>query len=136
MKRHQAVPSRFFRAEDTKEDAIVATIDRMYQDKIGDEQKEKNILSFLDHDRELVLNGTNFDAIVEITGEADTDDWHGSKVVLLCARVDFGGKKVDAIRVASLRDLANLRARARKASSSNNDDGPWDDSVPFPSPAA
>jgi hypothetical protein len=106
MRKSEAFPSRFFKAEDVKERPIVLTIDRMYQDRIGPEKKDKNILAFLDTEKELVCNATNWDAIADITGSADSDDWHGHRIVLAHALVEFQGKKVPGIRVISPDELS------------------------------
>jgi hypothetical protein len=56
MKKSDAFPSRFFKADDVKERPIVVTIDRMYQDQIGAEKQDKNILAFSDANKELVVS--------------------------------------------------------------------------------
>jgi hypothetical protein len=113
MRKEEAFPSRFFKAENVKERPITVTIDRMYQEQIGTEKKDKNILAFLDTEKELVCNATNWDAIAEITGSSDSDDWHGHKIVLFHAMVEFSGKKVPGIRVISTDELEIRQSKQR-----------------------
>jgi hypothetical protein len=99
MEKSQAFPSRFFKADDVKDGPIMVTINRLYQGPVGPDKEEKHILSFTDAAKELVCNATNWDAIADVTGRTDSDDWHGHKIVLVHERVNFGGKTVDAIRI-------------------------------------
>ncbi len=56
-------------------------------------------LFFVGKDKGLVLNKTNFNVIADITGEADSDDWPGKRITLYATKVDYQGRRVDAIRV-------------------------------------
>ena len=47
----------------------------------------------------LPLNVTNLDSVYTITGETDTDDFVGHKIVLYPAKAAMGGKIHDAIRI-------------------------------------
>jgi hypothetical protein len=54
---------------------------------------------FAGKEKGLVLNKTNANMIVEIAGSDETEDWEGVQIVLYSTRVDFQGRRVDAIRV-------------------------------------
>jgi hypothetical protein len=57
------------------------------------------------------------------TGTDETDEWSGAKSVLKPARVDFQGKRVDAIRVDYPHGAQPMPAEK------HNDDG--SDTIPF-----
>ena len=65
----------------------------------GEDKEQKPVVYFTDNDRGLVLNKTNASMISEIAGTDETDDWHGLEIVLYSTKVDFAGRRVDAIRV-------------------------------------
>jgi hypothetical protein len=111
MKKADAFPSRFWKAEDVKDQSAVVTIAYMTTDQIGPDKQEKYILYFQDSKKQLVLNATNWDTIVDITGETDSDMWSGHCIKLVHARVDFGGKKVDAVRVRAANEPTKQSAR-------------------------
>lgn len=97
MKANEAFPSNFLKAADLGKARPVVTISGIRSDKIGDD--ERRILSFKGKDKELVLNRTNWNMIAEVTGQDDDDNWIGHQVMLYATRVDYQGKRVDAIRV-------------------------------------
>jgi hypothetical protein len=57
------------------------------------------VIFFKGKDKGLVLNKTNWSALVDITGEEDSDDWEGKKVKLVTRKVEYQGKRVPAIRI-------------------------------------
>lgn len=115
MKKSEAFPSRFFKAEDVKEQPLVLTIKRLYQDQIGIDKQEKNILAFVETEKELVLNGTNWDSIADIVGSDDSDDWPSYKIMLIEALVDFKGQKRPGIRVRSPNTAQASKAPAKRS---------------------
>ncbi len=60
---------------------------------------EKAVVHFKNIEKGLVLNKTNANMITEIAGTDETDEWDGIKVCLYSTKVDFQGKRVDALRV-------------------------------------
>jgi len=78
---------------------ITVTIDRVEFEEVGNDKKEKLVAYFKGKDKGLVVNKTNANMIEEIARTDETDEWPGTKIVLKPARVDFQGKRVDAIRV-------------------------------------
>jgi len=97
MKASEAFPSNYLKAADLGKARPVVTISGIRSDKLGDD--ERRILSFKGKDKEMVLNRTNWNMIAEITGQDDDDNWVGHQIQLYVARVDYQGKRVDAIRV-------------------------------------
>lgn len=95
---NDAFPSKYLKADDLKGNRILVTIDHVSFETVGDDEN-KAIVYFRGKDKGLVLNRTNAASIVEITGSAETDDWHGHRVVLFPTKVDFQGKRTLAIRI-------------------------------------
>jgi hypothetical protein len=91
-------PSKYLKAEDAKAKQIVATISYMKQELVGQghDQKLKPVL-YLENQKPIVLNKTNTEVLEEAFG--DSEDWPGHKIKIYCAKVDFGGKRVDGLRL-------------------------------------
>ena len=92
-------PAKLLKAEDVKAKQIVATISFVKMEIVGQgqDQKKKPVL-YLEDCKPMVLNKTNTEVIEEAFGN-ESDNWAGKKIKIYCARVDFGGKKVDGVRV-------------------------------------
>ncbi len=97
MKISDAFPSNYLKASDLNGKAVRVTIDSVTMEKLGDDQKA--ILHFVGKDKGLVINKTNANRIIEAIGTDETDTWFGWSIVLYACKVDFQGKRVDAIRV-------------------------------------
>lgn len=97
MKSSDIFPSKYLRAAELNGHEPIVTIDRVTTETLGDDSKP--VLYFAGKDKGLVMNKTNWAAVVDITGEEDSDDWKGHKVKLYTAKVDFQGKRVSAIRI-------------------------------------
>jgi hypothetical protein len=101
MKKSEAFPSRFWKAADLDE-PIVLTIAFVTREKLetpAGKVEEKPILHFADNKRQLVLNVTNWESIVDITGEEDDSGWMGEKIELYRTTTEMGGKQTPCIRV-------------------------------------
>jgi hypothetical protein len=61
-------------------------------------QDEKPVVRFVELERGLALNKTNYLVLVEAYG-AESDDWHGRQVILFVEKVSFNGKDVDSIKI-------------------------------------
>lgn len=96
MNINTAFPSTYLKAADLQGKSVTISIDHVKFEELGGEHKL--IMYFLGSERGLVLNKTNANIISEMHGP-ETDDWHGKKITLYPARVEFQGKIVDAIRV-------------------------------------
>ncbi len=97
MKANDAFPSKFLAAADLQEQDRTLKITHVDTDEIGG--KQKFICHFAGAKKGLVLNKTNFNTIVKVTGEDDTDNWTGHSVCLYPTMVDFQGDQVAAIRI-------------------------------------
>lgn len=69
----------------------------------GDDGKKKAVLHFRNTEKCLPLNITNANMVQEILNTNETDDWVGCRICLYVCKVDFQGKRVDAIRVKAPR---------------------------------
>jgi hypothetical protein len=99
MTRNQIFLSRWLKASDLSEEGENVTIRKVTVEEVGEKREKKPVITFDELDRALICNITNWNAIADITGEADSGNWPGCKIKLARMRVPFGGKSVDAIRV-------------------------------------
>lgn len=90
----------------TKEDcepALKVTVTHCTEENVAmanQPARMKFVLYFKEQAKGMVLNLTNFQRIVSLSGKQDTDDWEGVQVTLFNdPTVDFGGKLVGGIRV-------------------------------------
>jgi hypothetical protein len=115
--------------------AVRVTIESVEVQKF--DEGEKPVLHFVGKDKTMVLNKTNALRIVEATGTDESDDWPGWSIVLYPTKVDYAGKRVDAIRIddrpgATKPPVAPVR-RAVAPPDAPDDavDMPSDDDIPF-----
>lgn len=127
MKIGSVFPSSFLKADDLQGRRVTVQIDTVTVEDIGDDRKP--VLHFIGREKGLVLNKTNAAMVTEIAGTDETSDWHGVAVVLYPTRVDFQGKRVDAIRI----DKPEAAAPARRpvAVAPPPDVAGPDDDIPF-----
>ena len=94
---NSAFPSNYLKAADLRGGRVTVAIDSVVIENIGDE--DKPIVYFQGKEKGLVLNKTNANMITEIAKSSETDAWVGVRVTLYSTRVDFQGRRVDAIRI-------------------------------------
>ena len=92
-------PSRFLKATDLPRKGMVLTIDALEQEDLNGE--EKWVMFFVEEEKGLVLNKTNANAVADELGRK-TSEWSGHKVHLRKEKVDFQGRRVDAIRLSAV----------------------------------
>jgi len=92
-------PSRFLRAADLPRKGMTLTIDALEQEDLNGENKW--IMFFVEEEKGLMLNKTNATAIADELG-GKTVEWSGHKVHLRKEKVDFQGRRVDAIRLSAV----------------------------------
>lgn len=97
MNINSAYPSNYLKSADIIGHRVTVTMSHVAIEDVGDDHKP--VLYFQGKEKGMVLNKTNAAMIAEITGSDETEDWKGKAVVLHVAKVDFQGKRVDAIRV-------------------------------------
>jgi hypothetical protein len=96
-------PSKYLKAEDLKGNPVVLTIkgsdmETLKDPKTGRDQ-EKLVLSFDRTKKLLPLNMTNFDAVVEVTREENSDRWIGHRIEVYPTTTRLGVKTVACIRI-------------------------------------
>jgi hypothetical protein len=116
-----AFPSKFLKAADLHGKRVSVTIDSMAVETIGDDTRP--VIYFRGKDKGLVLNKTNANMIAEIAGTDEMDDWANLPISLYATKVDYAGKRVDAIRV-------DYPAGTKPVPPPVTEDGA-DDSIPF-----
>ena len=97
MNINTAYPSTYLKASDLQGRRVIVTIARVDIEDVGDDTKP--VVYFTGKTKGLVLNRTNAVTIAELLGSEETDDWISGSVVLFATKVDFQGRRVDAIRV-------------------------------------
>lgn len=119
-----AFPSKYLRAADLGTAEPNLTIRDVTSETVGDDQRL--VVYFEGKTKGLVLNKTNANAIADIANSRNTDDWSGVRIKLVKARVDYQGKRVDAVRVDTP-DAAGASRRQPPPPPENIDDS----DIPF-----
>lgn len=91
----------YIKAEDLAGKAVRVAIERVDLEEIKgqDGSKERKLVAhFVGKDKGLVLNRTNADALNDIFGTDDYEQWQGG-VILYPDTTTFGGKKVACVRI-------------------------------------
>lgn len=95
---------RYLKAEDLRGRRIEVTVERVQQVTMKDGAR-KLVMSFTGKQKQLPLNVTNLRAAIMALGK-ETDAWPGHTLTLEGRQVDFGGQRVDAIRIVGTPPLA------------------------------
>ena len=95
----------YLKAEDIKgKGDINVVIESISYDEY--DGKKRAVLHFRGKDKCMPLNVTNANMIAELLNSDEMDDWEGQRICLYVTRVDFQGKRVDAIRVKEAKQTA------------------------------
>jgi hypothetical protein len=132
MTRDEVFPSKYLKASDLKGKPHVVTIESApYEMLKGLDGKEaqKIVLYFKNAEKTLPLNATNFDAVCDVTGCPDTEDWPGQRIELYPTRTTIGGKTVDCIRIR--RPSASRPAVAAPPPPPPSEPAEMNDEIPF-----
>jgi hypothetical protein len=111
MKRSEAFPSKFLKADDLNGGDLTVTISSVEWEEVGKDKTQKPVIYFRGKVKPLICNGTNWDRIAKITGEDDSDEWAEYKITLGVEEVRFGREDVPAIRVR-IPKAAKAKAKA------------------------
>ena len=100
MKLNDVFKSRFLKAEDFPEPRLL-TISKTTLETVknDDGEAEKACLWFEESEQGMIVNKTNWVALINITGHDDSDEWSGTQVVIKSEVVAFGGRMVPALRL-------------------------------------
>ncbi|WGD56064.1 hypothetical protein QA641_20505 [Bradyrhizobium sp. CB1650] len=129
MKRDEVFPSKYLKCSDLNGQAKVVTIERapfeILRAPDGKEQG-KTVLYFRGAKKAFPLNRINYDAVSEIVGDDETDNWPG-QIEIFPDKTLMAGKMVDCIRI---RAPTQPSLRKPTATKSPPPEG-LDDDIPF-----
>jgi len=104
-KYNDAFPGKYLNAEDDSlaygdlEVTISHVASEHFEAREDKPAQDKLVVYFKELKKGLVLNKTNFKIIADLTGQDDTDNWSGAKVILTLMDVQSFGDIVTAIRI-------------------------------------
>jgi hypothetical protein len=124
MNINEAFPSNYLKSSDLQGSTPTVTMSHVTTEKMGDDTKL--VLYFQGKEKGMVLNKTNANNIASLYGP-ETEDWHGKKITLAVAWVDFQGRSVEALRVRP--PAMNKSAPKQEAPAREMAD--MDDGIPF-----
>jgi len=131
MRRDDLFPSKYLKCADLKAKPRVVEIENAPVETLknakGEEQR-KVVLYFKGAKKALPLNLTNFDAVMDIAGSDETNDWRGTKVELFPTTTMMGGKVTDCIRI---RPPQGVPATPPPAASKPAVDPEFDQEIPW-----
>lgn len=107
MRRNDALPGNYLAKEDFDTPVVAKIVNVAIEEIQSDHGTENKPVVYIEdtktgevNSRGFILNGTNWDMIVETTGEEDSDDWTGHRIEIYHdPSIMFGRKKVGGIRV-------------------------------------
>ncbi len=90
----------YLKKEDIPDSGVRARVRGAKEEALEEEERNKLILFFEDVEKGLVMNATNINVMIDLTGTDETDEWIGREVEIY---VDHGvvlkGKRVGGIRL-------------------------------------
>jgi hypothetical protein len=111
MNREDLFPSRYFKADDLPRAGLPVKIEGVTRERIGQEQKDKPVITFVNQTKSLVMNKTNYESIADILGNGDTDTWPGRIIVLFPDKTSYAGKPTPCVRVKKYMKPAAIAAK-------------------------
>lgn len=99
MNINEAFPSNYIKASDLKGQTVAVVISHVDMEEVGRTQDRKAVVYFEGKDKGLVLNKTNANKIIQLTGSPVTEDWRGARIAIYPTQTEFGGEQVECVRV-------------------------------------
>jgi hypothetical protein len=132
VKTSEAFPSNYLKAADLNGKAVKVTIESVSLENLGNERQPdyKPVMHFVGKEKALVLNRTNSNRIEEATGSDEMNDWTGWSITLYGCKVDFQGKRVDAIRVDDRPGAAKAPGKGKPKRAASEQAEPEPDDAP------
>ena len=132
MRRKDAFPSKYLKAEDIEDQGDLAlTIKNVDWETIKNMQTNKDeqrpVMTFKEEingerAKPLILNVTNWNAIEKVCGSEESDDWTGKRITLYTTEVEAFGETKLAIRVRSKSPARKPQTANRPAQREPGDD--------------
>jgi len=97
--------SRYLQVSDLDPGPMTLTIARVTEESVGEHGDLKLVVRFREHRRDLVCNLTRAQAIAEIAGSEDTDNWPNTRITLVKGATEYQGKSVSCIVVQAPSEL-------------------------------
>ena len=101
-KRDDVFPSKYLKAADLGGKPLTVTIENAPLEELKSAEgksQTKTVLYFKKAKKMLPLNRVNWDAVADVTGEDDSENWAGHKIELYPTTTEMKGKMVDCIRI-------------------------------------
>lgn len=128
MNINKAFPSKYLKAADLGGHRTNVIIDSVGFEDIGDDT-DKMVVYFRGKKKGLVCNVTNARTIAEIAKDDETDNWSGCMIQLYATKVDFQGRRVEAIRVCEPDGIGERHPAKPVRPEPENE--PGDDNIPW-----
>jgi hypothetical protein len=133
--RSVAFPTKWLKPGDLNGQPITLTIERVVLERLVFKGKaqQKLVAYFEGTGKSLTINATNFDSLVEITGEGDSDKWAGHVMEAYPTTCEVDGETFAAIRVRAPEQADLLAAKAPNLPPAPAPKGvsDMDDEIPF-----
>jgi hypothetical protein len=135
----EAFPSRFLKAADLGGKSRIVEIIAAEQEDLKDmqgKQQKKTVVYFRGMKKSLPLNKTNFEALIRITGEADSNDWVSHSALIYPTTTEMAGKTVACIRFDEVpakpaKKTAPPKAAAAEEEDEDAGDADFDEEIPY-----
>lgn len=109
MTRKDAFPSSWINATSVEPEGEEVTIREVTLESVGEKKEELPVIRFDERDDRLVCRITNWNSIVELTGEEDSDNWVGKRIKLVRVRVECRGEMRDGVRIQAAKPRLSLK---------------------------
>jgi len=129
--RNYYFPSPWMRASDLPPEGKNFTVTGVDDEIVGKDETLKPALTFEETDKKLLLNATQFDAMMQLTGDEDADHWTGVRVRLIPVTVTIENRKAgtrEDVQTIRIRPASPLVATTGKEENGNSED---DEPLPF-----
>jgi hypothetical protein len=136
MKKSDAFNSKYFKAADFPNEPMTLEIETVrFEDfeRDGKPVQQKPVVYFVGEKRGLVIGPTQWDQIVDLTGEEDTDGWPGHRLELFRDRtLSPDNREVDCIRFRAPRQSEmTITPPKPKPTASTKPPKDMNDEIPF-----
>jgi hypothetical protein len=125
-------PSKYLKAADLKDQAAVLTVDYAAVETLKNKgvEQRKVVLHFTKTAKQLPLNATNFDSMVDVTGEGDSERWKGAKVEVYPTTTQMAGETIPCIRIRAPAQKQLKLKKSAPAPKGEDADIPFNDEIP------